>query len=145
MRLRSIKTRLILRVVAAVILIGACANSERTQARALLEGISTVDPRAPLADRAAQIAKLRTLALSDPALIAVRDRCTRVHAGLLAPEQAQADARVRLSQGGPGKLPDSELAAITAAVAQAGRQLNAAQGELSACEHSTRELALHTR
>ena len=123
----------------------SCENSHRTQARALLQRISELDSRAPFAARADQIAKLRSLALADAQLVEVRDRCARVYAGLLDAERAQADARARLSRGASGKLEDAELASIAAAVAQAGKQLSAAQTELPACERSTRELALHTR
>jgi hypothetical protein len=125
--------------------LSGCGNSHRTEARALLERISAVDLHAPFDARAEQIEKLRGLPLRDAQLIAVRDGCARVHEGLLSAERAQVGARERLSHATPGTIADSELTAIAATVAQAGRQLQAAQGELAACERSTRELALHTR
>jgi hypothetical protein len=149
MRHPSRKTRGIQRGVAGLILLAcaacACGNSRRSEARALLERISAVDLHAPFSARATQVERLRALPLHDAALAAVRDQCARVHAGLLAAERAQVDARERLEHVASGQLGQTELAAIAAAVAQAGRQLQAAQGDLPACERSTRELALHAR
>ena len=146
MRFRSLKSRLILRFVAGVILLphAACSrtNSERADAQALLERISAVDLRAPLPERARQVAALRGLELHDAALASVRDRCARVHAGLLAAEEEQANARERLGRAEQQKPSEAELQAIAASVAHAAAQLRAAQGELPACEDSTRALAL---
>lgn len=146
MRFRSVKYRVFLQFVANVILLlqTACArtNSERAEAQALLARISSVDLRASLPDRAAQIAALRGLVLRDAALVGVRDGCARVHAGLLAAEREQAGARERLGRVEQQKPTEAELQAIAASVAHAAKQLQAAQGELPACEHSTRALAL---
>jgi hypothetical protein len=127
-----------------LLLHAACSasNSERTEAQALLERISAVDLRAPFADRERQVAALRALELRDAKLADVRDRCARVHAGLLAAEQEQATARDRLGRAEQQKPDEAELQAIAASLAHAAAQLRAAQGELPACERSTRELAL---
>ena len=80
----------------------------------MLERIAAVDLRAPLADRARQIAALRAVVLHDAKLVDVRDRCARVHAGLLAAEQEQAGARDRLGRAEQQKPDETELQAIAA-------------------------------
>jgi hypothetical protein len=122
-------------------------NSERTQARALLERISALDLRAPAAERARLIERLRAFAATDPALVRVRDQCAEAHAGLLSAELEQASARERLEaararDGNPNKV---ELEAIAVSVAHASTTLRAAQAVLPECERSMRALATRPR
>jgi hypothetical protein len=135
------------RFVAALIplLALACgrANSEREEARELLTRISKIDLNASFDVRAQQIEALRGMALTAPALAQVRERCLQAHAGLLAAERRQADARARIERaeaGGPRN--EAELTAIASGLADAARALQDALKALPDCEQQARDLAL---
>jgi hypothetical protein len=118
-----------------------CGDSRAQQARALLERIGALDLRAPADQRARQIERLRALSLRDPELAGVRDACALAHAGLLAAESEQTDARRRLDRAGDaGVLRELELASIATAVQRAGERLRDAHGALPTCETQTRAL-----
>src|SRR5262245_36434441 len=122
--MRALNSRARARFVAALIplLALACSrqNSEREEARSLLERIAAVDLRASFDQRAQRIDALRELALSSPKLHAVRERCVEAHAGLLAAERQQAAARIRIERAeDAGRRDPAEVAAIAATLAGA--------------------------
>jgi hypothetical protein len=143
------------RFVAALIPVFGLAcgaqNSEREEARALLARISRVDLNASFELRGEQIAALREMPLTVPALLPVRERCVQAHSGLLAAERQQADARVRIERaeaagpdGGTARDP-GELKAIAASLADAARALREAHQALPDCERQARELAVRRK
>ena len=80
----------------------------------------------------------------------MRERCLQAHAGLLAAERQQADARVRIERaeaagahaGDAGAQRDqAELKAIATSLADAARALRAAHQALPECEKQARDLA----
>ena len=82
--------------------------SQRRRARCSSEFRRSICTRR-LTARAEQIEKLRGLPLATRELIAVRDGCARVHAGLLAAERAQVGARERLAHATPGTLAEQRV------------------------------------
>ena len=118
-------------------------NSEREQAQELLTRISKIDLNAPFDRRWQQIEALRALPLAAPALHEARERCVQAHAGLLAAERQQADARTRIERAeASGTRDRAELAAIGAGLADAARALQHAHRALPDCEQQARALAL---
>ena len=135
-----------MRVVAALIpvLAAACGlqNSEREEAQELLTRISKLDLNAPFDVRGQQLEALRAFPLRAPALHDVRERCVQTHAGLLAAERQQADARSRIERAeAAGTRDPGELKAIAASLADAARALRDAHRALPDCEKQARELA----
>jgi hypothetical protein len=121
-------------------------NSEREQAKALLERIARVDLRASFEVRAQQIDALRSLPLREPALHELREQCVKAHAGLLAAERQQVAARQRIdSAEDAGRRDQAELAAIAAQLSQAANLLRAAHAALPECERRARNLVLGKR
>lgn len=118
-------------------------NSEREEARALLWRIADVDLRAPFDQRAQQIEALRTMKLGSRELLGAREQCVHAHAGLLAAERQQADARTRIGRAeDAGQRDPAELVAIAAALADAAKGLRAAHAAIPQCEDRVRELML---
>lgn len=123
----------------------ACSNqnSHHEEAQALLERIARVDLRASFAERGRQIDALRAVQLRDPALHALRERCVQAHAGLLAAERQQVDARARIERiEDAGQRNPAEVAAIAAQLSDAAAALRAAHAALPDCEQRTRQLVL---
>lgn len=127
-------------------LLHACGgdNSRQQEARELLERISALDLKAPAAERARRIERVRALPVSDPRLLRVRELCTEAHAGLLSAELEQAVARQRLdaAQARAASADRAELESIAASVAHASATLRAAQAALPECEQSMRALTM---
>jgi hypothetical protein len=145
--MKSTNSRARARFVALLIPIWwlACSaqNSQHEEARALLERIARVDLRASFDVRGQQIDALRALQLRDPALHALRDRCVQAHAGLLAAERQQVDARARIERiEDAGQHDPAEVAAIAAQLSSAASALRAAHAALPDCEQQTRQLVL---
>jgi hypothetical protein len=117
-------------------------NSERAEAQELLTRISKLDLNAPFDVRGQQIEALRAFPLTVPAMHDVRERCVQTHAGLLAAERQQADARTRIERAeAAGTRDPGELTAIAASLADAARALQDAHRALPDCEKQARELA----
>jgi hypothetical protein len=118
-------------------------NSQHEQAQALLERIARLDLRASFESRAQQIDALRRVQLREPALSQLRERCVQAHAGLLAAERQQLDARTRIERAeDAGQRDAAEIASIAAQLAQAAESLRTAHAALPECERRARELVL---
>ncbi len=127
-----------------------CGDSERDQARLLLDRIEAVDIRAPHREREVQLAELEAFRLGSGRLAEVRDLCLEAHRALISAEKQQAVAREALRTAGSAKgLANGELPAdspqvstAAAAIESSDRQLGHAKRAFPKCQREIRALAL---
>lgn len=126
---------------------GACTqqSNDGSEARALLDRLTSIDLNAPSNERAARIAALRRLVLKQPALLALRDRCALAYGGLLAAERQQDQVRQRLDRADAGALSPAELSELRATLAAATDDLAEARAALPACLEAARRLSRSSR
>lgn len=122
----------------------AC-NTERDEARALLDRVEGVDISIPPAKRMPLLTALESLRLGTEELTQLQQLCAGAHRALIEAEVAQAKARHALDtvEGNqdPAKRLDG-IDSIASEIERSTQKLEQAQSTFPECERQTRALAL---
>ena len=124
-----------------------CEDAERTQARALNEGLMALRVDQPAAERVARLQALKALRLDVDELSEIREQCVDAHEALLSAESEQALAQrvlaeLQARQDRGEAFDASRQRAGLGAIERSGQAVARAKQIFSLCQRGMRRLAL---
>lgn len=124
----------------------ACEDTERTEARALLKRLQSIDIRLPVNKRQIELSQLESLVLNEKELDRARDHCVRAHKALIAAEVEQERAKRILDKAtalDPNvSIDDPDFVVIAEAIERSNSELKRAKDIFPGCEREIRKLEL---
>jgi len=124
----------------------ACEDTERTEARALLKRLQSIDIHLPVNKRKIELSQLESLVLNEKELSRARDRCVRAHKALIAAELEQEHAKRILDKATAldpkASIDKPDLVVIAEAIERSNSELKRAKDIFPSCEREIRKLEL---
>jgi hypothetical protein len=123
-----------------------CGRSVRTEARAFLQALNTIDINAPIEQRRPQIARLRALQVHHPEVKEALNRCLAAHDALLMAEEEQQRVQYRLDNALKGTQAKSfsaeEASRLNTMIMRSDENVVRARTLFPGCNTSVRSLTL---
>ena len=136
--------RVAVAIVLACLLCTACEDNERNEAQLLIARLERIEEDSPLPVRQQELASVRSLGLSTPSVVRVRDACVRAHEALLTAEREQQAARAALERAttAGAELPPADAQRIAAAIARSDTAIASSRRLFPSCQEGKRALSL---
>lgn len=123
-----------------------CEDTEREEARALLERLRSIDIHVSVQKRKTVISQLESLVLTQEKLNRARDLCVRAHKALIAAEEQQEQAKRILDQATAldpnASIEKPDMVVIADAIERSNNELKRAKETFPSCEREIRKLEL---